>query len=130
MPRCPPENHDSALFRQLTRDIWDEYNDKCDEFGVSFKTCILSGCQNLDSGIGCYAGSADSYTAFKKFFDKVIWEFHQFGPDKTHFNDFSVVTQQLEVLSVRVSVSRNIEGYKFGPAMTNEERVDIVAKVE
>ena len=33
---------------------------------------ILSGCQNTDSGIGCYAGSHDSYTTFSDLFDKVI----------------------------------------------------------
>ena len=30
---------------------------------------ILSGCQNVDSGIGVYAGSHDSYTTFEELFD-------------------------------------------------------------
>jgi len=32
----------------------------------------------VDSGIGCYAGSADSYITFAKFFDHVIKEYHKF----------------------------------------------------
>jgi hypothetical protein len=42
---------------------------KKDAQGVSFETCILSGVQNVDSGIGCYAGSHDSYTTFAPLFD-------------------------------------------------------------
>ena len=52
--------------------MWDKYHDKSDSAGVSFKTCIFSGCKNLDSGIGVYAGSENSYVAFKDFFDRII----------------------------------------------------------
>jgi len=30
---------------------------------------ILSGCQNVDSGIGVYAGSHDAYYSFENLFD-------------------------------------------------------------
>jgi len=39
--------------------------------GFSFKNCILSGCANIDSEVGVYAGSADSYHAFAPLFDQV-----------------------------------------------------------
>ncbi len=51
-----PGKVDSALSRNLTKEIWEEYKDESDEKGVSFKTCIFSGIANLDSGIGVYAG--------------------------------------------------------------------------
>ena len=54
----------SLLSKYLTEDVWKQLHDKEDSLGVSFKTCIMSGCQNTDSGIGVYAGSPDSYTAF------------------------------------------------------------------
>tara|TARA_B110000305_G_C18892026_1_gene382306 strand:+ start:248 stop:454 length:207 start_codon:yes stop_codon:yes gene_type:complete len=37
---------------------------------------ILSGCQNIDSGIGIYAGSHDSYTTFAEVFDDVVLDYH------------------------------------------------------
>jgi hypothetical protein len=39
-----PENYSTSLVsKAVTKDIWDEYKDKSDKAGVSFKTCILSG---------------------------------------------------------------------------------------
>ena len=54
----------SLLCKYLTPEIWNEYKDQKDSCGVSFKTCILSGCQNTDSGIGVYAGSPAAYDQF------------------------------------------------------------------
>jgi hypothetical protein len=68
----PPGSTDSALSRNLTESIWNEYKDKKDDAGVSFKTCVFSGVKNLDSGIGLYAGDHSSYKVFNKLFDKVI----------------------------------------------------------
>jgi len=59
-----PEGNKSLCAKYLTKEIWDMYHDKKDKHGVSFKQCVFSGCQNVDSGIGVYAGSEDSYTAF------------------------------------------------------------------
>lgn len=60
------------LNKHLTKEVWDEYKDQKDDAGVSFKTCIFSGCQNVDSGVGVYAGSHSSYKKFNKLFDGVI----------------------------------------------------------
>ena len=72
----------------------------------------------MDSGIGCYAGSADSYKTFVKFFDHVISEYHRFKPGKdkheTNFNagemDFRHLTEQEAsmVISSRIRVTRNL----------------------
>ena len=75
-----PEGTQSLLSKHLTKDIWDKYHDKKDSAGVSFKTCIFSGCKNVDSGIGVYAGSENSYIAFKEFFDRIIMDYHGHGP--------------------------------------------------
>ena len=48
---------------------------------------ILSGCQNVDSGIGCYAGSHDSYSTFANLFDKVIDDYHKHGKNDKHKSD-------------------------------------------
>ena len=75
-----PTGTNSALSRNLTEEIWNEYKDKKDDAGVTFKTCIFSGVKNLDSGIGLYAGDHSSYKVFSKLFDKVIEEYHGHGP--------------------------------------------------
>ena len=84
-----PPGTNSALSRNLTKEIWEEYKDECDDCGVSFKTCIFSGVKNLDSGIGLYAGSHNSYTKFCKLFDKVVEEYHGHGKDATHVSDMT-----------------------------------------
>ena len=67
-----PKGTESAVCKCLTKEIWEEYKDEKDACDVTFKTMIFSGVKNLDSGIGVYAGSHDSYTKFNKLFDKVI----------------------------------------------------------
>lgn len=75
-PVFPPGTK-SALSRHLSRDLWDRYHDQKDKYGVSFKQCIFSGCKNTDSGIGVYAGSADSYEKFADFFDLIVEDYHK-----------------------------------------------------
>lgn len=84
-----PAGTNSALSRNLTKEIWEEYKDMKDDAGVSFKTCIFSGCKNLDSGIGVYAGSHSSYTKFNKLFDKIVEEYHGHGKDAKHKSDMN-----------------------------------------
>lgn len=50
--------------KHLTPELFNKYKDKKDKYGFSFKSAILSGCQNTESGVGVYAGSHDSYYAF------------------------------------------------------------------
>ena len=67
-----PPGTTSLLSKNLTKEVWDQLKDKKDSAGFSFKAAILSGTQNVDSGIGVYAGSHDSYTAFAPMMDKII----------------------------------------------------------
>ena len=108
------------------------------ENGVSFKTCIFSGIKNLDSGIGIYAGSHDSYLKFHKLFDQVILNYHQHPPGAPHTSDMSsegIVNAQLPdedaemVLSTRIRVGRNLAGYPLGPGVSKEQRLEIMDKV-
>ena len=82
-----PEGTTSLLSKHLTKAMWDKYHDKSDSAGVSFKTCIFSGCKNLDSGIGVYAGSENSYTTFKDFFDRIIQDYHGHSPTDKHVSN-------------------------------------------
>lgn len=122
----------------MTEELWNEYKDKSDASGVSFKVMIFSGIKNQDSGIGLYAGSHDSYTTFNKLFDKVILEYHGHAADAKHISDmtsegltnadFSEEDSAM-VMSTRIRVGRNLAGYPLGPGVTKEQRDEIMKKV-
>lgn len=82
-----PAGTKSEVCKCLTKEIWEEYKDQSCNKGVTFKTCIFSGVKNLDSGIGLYAGSHDSYTKFNKLFDKVIENYHGHAPGAIHTSE-------------------------------------------
>lgn len=133
-----PSGTNSALSRNLTKEIWEEYKDKCDSAGVSFKVCVFSGVKNLDSGIGLYAGSHDSYKTFCKLFDKVVQEYHGHAPDALHKSDMSsegLVNDELPedeqamIISTRIRVGRNLADYPLGPGVTKDQRLEIMNKV-
>ena len=64
-----PQGTTSLVSRFCTPDLFNKYKGKKDKAGVPFEQMILSGAQNIDSGIGVYAGSHDSYTTFSDLFD-------------------------------------------------------------
>ena len=82
-----PAGTTSLLSKCMTRDIWQQLEDKSDACGVSFRQAILSGCQNTDSGIGVYAGSHDSYTTFAPLMDKIIETYHGHAKGARHVSD-------------------------------------------
>jgi len=133
-----PEGNKSLCAKYLTKDMWTKYHDKVDASGVSFKQCVFSGCQNVDSGIGVYAGSEDSYTAFSDFFDKIVQDYHKHSPTDKHISDMDASTLQCPpfdeeraamIKSTRIRVGRNLAEFPLGPGITNEQRDDIMAKV-
>lgn len=133
-----PAGTKSLVCKYLTKDIWNKYHDKSDASGVSFKTCVFSGCKNVDSGIGCYAGSADSYTTFSDFFDKIVQDYHKHGPKDKHVScmdasllNISPFTEEEAALvkSTRIRVGRNLAEFPLGPGITDAQRDDIMAKV-
>merc|ERR1711908_103980 len=52
-----PPGTKSLLCKYLTPEIYSKYKGMKDTAGVPFEQMILSGAQNVDSGIGIYAGS-------------------------------------------------------------------------
>ncbi len=73
----------------MTRPIWEKNCDSKDIYGYTFKQAIFSGCKNIDSGIGVYAGSEDSYDAFKDFFDQIVEDYHKHKKSDKHVSDMS-----------------------------------------
>lgn len=92
---------------------------------------ILSGCQNVDSGIGVYAGSHDSYTTFAGLFDQVIEDYHGHKKNDRHVSDMDFTKLKMEpwspqesemILSTRIRVGRNLADFPLGPGISKEQR--------
>jgi len=133
-----PEGTKSLLFKHLSKEVWDEYKDQADDFGVTFKTCIFSGCQNVDSGVGVYAGSHSSYKKFHKLFDPIINEYHNFSAEKNHVSEMNCdglecppfpEDEAAMIKSTRIRVGRNLKAYALGPGITNEQRLEMMKTI-
>ena len=92
---------------------------------------ILSGCQNVDSGIGVYAGSHDSYTTFEDLFDKIIEDYHGHKKTDKHVSDMDytklnmppfTAEEAARINSTRIRVGRNLADFPLGPGISKEQR--------
>lgn len=133
-----PEGTKSLLSKDLTKQVWFTLKDKQDKYGFTFRQAIFSGCKNTDSGIGCYAGSHDSYKVFAPFFDKIIEDYHKHSKNAKHVSDmdasklnappFSEEDSKM-IVSTRIRVGRNLADYPLGPALTKQQRLDVMNTV-
>lgn len=114
------------------------YKDSKDKHGYTFKEAIFSGCQNVDSGIGVYAGSHDSYYSFEKYMDMIIEDYHGHKKADKHVSNMDY--KQLKcppfeaddakfIKSTRIRVGRNLADYPLGPGASKEQRDEICSKV-
>ena len=133
-----PEGTKSLVSRFNTREVWEQLKDKKDECGVSYKLCIFSACKNVDSSVGIYAGSHDSYKAFSLIMDKVIEAYHGHKPEDKHVSDMDASKLECPpfaedeaamIVSTRIRVGRNLEGYPLAPGISKEQRAEIMQKV-
>lgn len=80
-----------------------------------------------------YAGSADSYTLFSPFFDRIIEEYHHHSPEALNKSDWDYQKLQSTLqpldnnycVSTRMRVARNLEGYPLGPFISKEQRKEV-----
>lgn len=120
----------------MSRDDWEKYKDVEGYAGFSFRNAIFSGCKNLDSGIGVYAGGVESYHQFKDFYDKIIEEYHGHKPSDNHPDELNDTTElnappfpeedAKMIRSTRIRVGRNLAGFPLGPAISKEQRNQVV----
>lgn len=126
-----PAGTKSLLSKYLTPETYEAYKGKKDSCGVSFERMILSGAQNIDSGIGVYAGCHKSYYEMEKLFDPIILDYH--GHKKTDKHVSNMDHTQLNcppftaeeaalVQSTRIRVGRNLADFPLGPGISKEER--------
>lgn len=95
---------------------------------------ILSGCQNVDSGIGLYAGSHDSYYTFDGLFDKVIEDYHNHGKTDKHISNMNynelncppfTEDEAKMIISTRIRVGRNLADFPLGPGISKDQRNEV-----
>jgi len=120
----------SLLSRHLTEQLFEQLKSQVTANGFTLAQAINSGVVNQDSGVGVYAGDAESYHLFSPLFDPIIADYHGFSKTDRHHSDLNL--NQLTapnpdpdgrfILSTRIRVGRNIEGLPLGPAITKAQR--------
>lgn len=132
-----PEDCKSLLCKHLTPEVFETLKDKVTSNGFTLEQAINSGVQNIDSGIGVYAGDKESYTTFAQLFDPIIEEYHGFTTEDSHKSnlnpdDLDAPNPDPEgkyIVSTRIRVGRNMDKMPLGPAITKEQRDKVEASV-
>jgi len=129
------EESTSVAKKHLTKSIFNALKDKKTPNGFSLSMALASGIKNHDSGIGIYAGDAESYAVFSALFSPIIEEYHDVTPGTIHVTDSSVVhlpdpdPHHQYILSTRIRVARNLAGYPFTPFIREEPRKIVTQKI-
>ena len=127
------QEHKSLMSKYLTQELFEELKGLKTSNSFTIEDAINSGVQNPDSGIGAYAGDAESYTLFAPFFDKIIQEYHGFSKTDKHKSDLNADNLNAEnpdpkneyIVSTRIRVGRNLDELPLGPAISDEHRDEV-----
>lgn len=118
----------------LTSDLQTTLEGVTASCGFTLEDIIRSGMENPDSAIGMYAGDEDCYKKFAPLFDKIIEVYHGYSPNGVHQQNWSAADLQDisdldrwrgKIISTRIRVGRNIKGFCFPPAISNEDRTEV-----
>ena len=128
-----PKDCKSMLCKYLTKEVFEELKDRKTPNGFTLKMAINSGVKNPDSSIGVYAGDKESYEVFDLLFDPIIKEYHGFGKSEKHVSDFDPDKLDIDnpdkngefILSTRIRVGRNLDGFPLGTIISKEQRDEV-----
>ena len=104
-----------------------------------FVSCLISGIENPDSSMGCYACEPQDYDRFRPFFSKALAKYHGVAENARHMNNWDLSSVSglpdngnldlsklgLPPLSMRVRVGRNITQFPLPSAMTKAQRCEL-----
>ncbi|MFH2091469.1 MAG: phosphagen kinase [Pseudomonadota bacterium] len=128
MTQAPDPVSKSLTGKYLSKPLKKQLSPLKTDSGFTLAKAIASGLKNPDSAIGLYAGDAQSYDLFAPLFDPIIDEYHQFSPDRIHLSDFTPVAlpcpdpDNQYILSTRIRVARNLQGFNFPCHMSLSQR--------
>ena len=120
----------SLLRRHLSKQLFEQLKTQVTKNGFTLAQAINSGVVNQDSGVGVYAGDAESYQLFSSLFDPIIVDYHGFLKTDHHHSDLDIENLSAPnpdpeshfILSTRIRVGRNITDFPLGPAITKTQR--------
>ncbi len=123
----------SLLAKHLTAARYAQLADKTSQFGYHFKQAIQSNLDNLDSGIGIYAGDGDCYQCFSEVLNPIIEDYHGVSLEQAQPQDFDASNLDWQmpkdsdeyILSTRIRTARNLANYPFGGALSNSQRGEV-----
>ncbi|RLA69013.1 MAG: arginine kinase [Epsilonproteobacteria bacterium] len=132
-----PKECTSQLCQHLTKEVFNTLKERETRNGFTLAQAINSGIVNLDSGIGVYAGDAESYTLLAPLFDPIIKDYHGFSQEDEHKSnlnpdDLSAPNPDAKeeyIVSTRIRVGRNIANLPLGPAISKAERNEVERQV-
>lgn len=121
--------------KHLTEAYWLKAKDLQTKSGCTLQSMLRSGVENRDSEIGIYAGDADCYEIFVGLLGPLLADFHGLEGEPFHVTtptDSAIGDWNLngrEILSSRIRVARNLQGYPFTPQITAPQRAEVEAAV-
>jgi len=132
-----PKDCTSMLCKHLSPEVFEALKDIKTTNGFTLGQAIHSGVQNIDSGIGVYAGDKETYEVFAALFDPIIEEYHGFSKEDKHKSnldpdDLNAPNPDPEgkyIISTRIRVGRNVDRMPLGPAISKEQRNTVEASV-
>ncbi len=132
-----PSNCTSMLCKHLSKEMFENLKSKQTANGFTLKNAINSGVENIDSGIGVYAGDEESYTLFSPLFNPIIQEYHDFGKNDTHQSNMNPDNlyapnpdpDKKYIVSTRIRVGRNINNIPLGSAISKKQRNKVEASI-
>lgn len=130
-----PKECNSLLAKYLTKELFEILKTRTTPNGFTLEKAIRSGVENPDSSIGVYAGDKESYTTFAELFDPIIEEYHSFSKESQYQSSFDgLESVELDpkgeyILSTRIRVGRNLEGFPLGAIISKEQRNEVESLV-
>jgi len=126
-----PGNSTCLVKKYLTKTLYKKLKNKATQSGYMLKHAIASGIANPDSKIGIYAGDAESYDTFAQLFDPIIADYHAYQHTikmtgrSSEFHQAPLDQHNKYILSTRIRIARNLEGYPFPCFVSSTERHQI-----
>ncbi len=126
----------SLLKKHLTPSVWEALHNLETKSSYNFDQLIRSGVEQQDSSIGAYAGDEESYSLFAPLLGPIIKQYHgSAGPHPMSDFDAESLPQlseaaQSQIVSTRIRVGRNLAGFPLGPGISQEQRIEVEAKIK
>eukprot|EP00929_Paragymnodinium_shiwhaense_P008587 TRINITY_DN112544_c0_g1_i1.p1 TRINITY_DN112544_c0_g1~~TRINITY_DN112544_c0_g1_i1.p1 ORF type:complete len:1423 (-),score=292.96 TRINITY_DN112544_c0_g1_i1:132-4400(-) len=141
---CPAEMPDVSKRHSMCAEvlrgspsIYTQLKDKVTPGGVSFARCVKTAFDTVGHPmirtVGAVAGDADCYDVFRDLFDPLVKGWHpRYDAAAKQLSDWDgsalagkVDSTGRRVVSVRLNARRNLQGSRFAPACSKQDRRDI-----